>query len=99
MLHRNDLPLREVQVNHEFFILTRNISQALVNLNHLTRVHAESPTLVRSYASQADDRLRALAELLVSLEAKTPPLTARVTNYSVPPSSPNCPAAVDVLQR
>lgn len=64
MVHQND---QQPGVDNEFIIHTRNISQALVNLNHLTCVHAESPALVRSYATQTEQRLRALGELLGSL--------------------------------
>ncbi len=51
----------------EFIMHTRNISQALVNLNHLTCAHAESPALVRSYANLVEQRLHALRDLLGSL--------------------------------
>ena len=54
-------------VETEFILHSRDISQALINLNHLIGVHAESPALVRSYADQAEQRLRALGELLSSL--------------------------------
>jgi hypothetical protein len=55
-------------VEAEFILHSRDISQALLNLNHLIGVHAESPALVRSYADQAEQRLRALGELLRSLK-------------------------------
>jgi hypothetical protein len=54
-------------VETEFILHSRDISQALLNLNHLICIHAESPALVRSYADQAEQRLRALGELLSSL--------------------------------
>ena len=57
-------------VETEFILHSRDISQALLNLNHLICVHAESPALVRSYADQAEQRLRALGELLGSLGGK-----------------------------
>ena len=57
-------------VEAEFLLHSRDISQALLNLNHLIGVHAESPALVRSYADQAEQRLRALGELLSSLSGQ-----------------------------
>jgi hypothetical protein len=57
-------------VEAEFILHSRDISQALLNLNHLIGIHAESPALVRSYADQAAQRLRALGELLGSLGGK-----------------------------
>ena len=54
-------------VKAEFLLHYQEISQALLNLNHLICIHAESPALVRSYADQAEQRLRALGELLSSL--------------------------------
>ena len=57
-------------VEAEFILHSRDISQALLNLNHLICVHAESPALVRSYADQAEQRLRALGELLGSLSGQ-----------------------------
>lgn len=57
-------------VEAEFILHSRDISQALLNLNHLIEVHAESPALVRSYADQAAQRVHALGELLDSFGGK-----------------------------
>ena len=58
------------RVEAEFLIHSRDISQGLLNLMHLTCAHADNPTLVRSYADQAGQRLRDLGELLGSLTSE-----------------------------
>lgn len=57
-------------VQAEFILHSRDISQALLNLNHLIVLHADSPALVRSYADQAEQRVHALGELLDSFSGK-----------------------------
>lgn len=57
-------------VEADFILHSGDISQALLNLNHLIGIHAESPALVRSYAVLAEQRLRALGELLNSFSGK-----------------------------
>jgi hypothetical protein len=41
-----------------------NILETLGNLNYLIQVDARDPSLVRSYANQAEERLVALRDLL-----------------------------------
>ena len=53
----------------EFVDNVVNISETLSNLTFLIEVDAEHPELVRRYARQAEDVLRALGELVRSADA------------------------------
>jgi hypothetical protein len=46
-----------------------NITETLANLNYLIHLEADNPRVVRSYSSQADERLRTLGKLLHSIYA------------------------------
>ena len=48
-----------------------NIAETLGNLAYLIRVDADDPSLVRSYADQAEERITALGNLLRSVVLST----------------------------
>ena len=50
----------------------RNIIEALGNLLYLMHQDAEKPTLVRSYAAQAEERVGALQSLLLASTSSRP---------------------------
>ena len=55
-------PLRDDLATHAM-----NIAETLGNLAYLIRVDADDPSLVRSYADQAEERITALGNLLRSV--------------------------------
>jgi hypothetical protein len=55
------------RVSHEGI----NITETLSNLTYLIRLDAENPSLVRSYADEAEGQLLALAALLRSVVQET----------------------------
>ena len=42
-----------------------NLAETVANLNYLIELEAHNPRLVRSYASQADERLRTLGSCFI----------------------------------
>ena len=53
-----------LHVHGDFAISARNITETLGNLAYLIRVDAHDPSRVQEYARQAEERVRALGELL-----------------------------------
>lgn len=61
-----DFP-HSIRVDPNFIDQAMNIVETLVNLNYLTCVEADDPHQVRTYASLSEERLQALARLLLSI--------------------------------
>ena len=63
-----DIP-RAYQVDGQVIAQIVNIAETVANLNYLIHLEANNPRLVRSYSSQADERLQTLGKLLHSIYA------------------------------
>ena len=62
------MAFQDVSYNDRFITHAVNIADTLANLAYLIDVDAEDPLLVRQYARDADERLRALASLLGAVD-------------------------------
>jgi hypothetical protein len=54
------------QIDGDFILRTGNMLQVLACLSHLARVHGDDPSLVQSYASQAEEAVLVMGKRMHS---------------------------------